>query len=275
LEPLFEDAVLGKSTKLYDFDLMKGGGKLKGHWLDDAEELGKVEDALRGLMGRERFLERYDVPEDRAGSLEPLLFAVGDGNHSLATAKAFWEKVKANGAPEDHPARFALLQLQNVHDPALEFEPIHRLLFNVNADEFFADLKTWFEQEGEGQVEVHEGKTLGETPGHGWEFRAPGKTGMMIVTNPSRVLPVASFTAFVDTWLKEHKAAKIDYVHGTEAIDKHVAGTPDSLGIILPAMHKDDLFKTVVLDGVLPRKTFSMGEADEKRFYFEAKCIRT
>merc|ERR1719160_1111760 len=96
----------------------------------------------------------------------------------------------------------------------------------------------------------------------------------MTVTKPSRVLPVASFQEFVDGWLKGHEGAKIDYVHGLEAIDKHVAGTPDSLGIILPSMPKDDLFKTVVLDGVLPRKTFSMGEADEKRFYFESKTIR-
>jgi len=274
IEPLFSEEALEGSRTIYDFSLMKGGGSISGQWISDAAKLGKISDALRGLGGKERFLGRYAVPSDRAESLKPLLFAVGDGNHSLATAKAYWEKQKAAGAGDDHPARFALVQLQNLHDPALEFEPIHRLLFNVKAEEFLADAAKWFSEQGEGALQKHKGKTLAEVPGHCVEYRSAGHTGVMELTTPSRVLPVASLTAFVDQWLAAHSEAKIDYVHGLEVIDRHVADTPDTVGLILPAMPKDDLFKTVVLDGVLPRKTFSMGEADEKRFYFEAKSIR-
>merc|ERR1712136_373042 len=115
----------------------------------------------------------------------------------------------------------------------------------------------WFAEQGEGVPQKHKGKSLSEVTGHCVEYRVAGHNGVMELTTPSRVLPVASLTAFVDQWL-----------------DKPIANTPDTLGLILPAMPKDDLFKTVVLDGVLPRKTFSMGEADEKRFYFEAKNIR-
>jgi len=274
IEPLFSESVLDSSKKLYDFSLMKGGGSISGHFLSDTAKLGQVADALRGLGGKERFIDRYAVPSDKADTLKPLLFAVGDGNHSLATAKAYWEKQKAAGAGEDHPARFALVQLQNLHDPALEFEPIHRLLFNVKADEFLGDAAKWFAEQGEGVPQKHKGKSLSEVTGHCVEYRVAGHNGVMELTTPSRVLPVASLTAFVDQWLDKHSEAKIDYVHGLEVIDKHIANTPDTLGLILPAMPKDDLFKTVVLDGVLPRKTFSMGEADEKRFYFEAKNIR-
>ena len=209
---------------------MKGGGSISGQWISDAAKLGKISDALRGLGGKERFLGRYAVPSDRAESLKPLLFAVGDGNHSLATAKAYWEKQKAAGAGDDHPARFALVQLQNLHDPALEFEPIHRLLFNVKAEEFLADAAKWFSEQGEGALQKHKGKTLAEVPGHCVEYRSAGHTGVMELTTPSRVLPVASLTAFVDQWLAAHSEAKIDYVHGLEVIDRHVADTPRHSG---------------------------------------------
>jgi hypothetical protein len=201
---------------------------------------------------------------------------MGDGNHSLATAKAIWEKVKPQ-VGLDHPSRYALVEIENVHDEGLEFEPIHRVLFGLKKD-LFAELENTFganvsyrpAADAEEMVKAvdsarGEKQTIGLVGG-GKEF------GMLEIANPSSNLPVGTIQSFLDVFLKEGGAEKIDYVHG-EDVTVNLGSQPGNAGFYLPGMSKSDLFKTVILDGALPRKTFSMGEAHEKRFYMEARKI--
>jgi hypothetical protein len=201
---------------------------------------------------------------------------MGDGNHSLATAKAIWEKIKPQ-VGMDHPARYALVEIENVHDEGLEFEPIHRVLFGLKKD-LFAELEKALganltykpvpsAEEMVKAVDSAEGErqAIGLVGGHR-EF------GIIEIANPSSNLPVGTIQSFLDTFLQEGGAEKIDYVHGEDVTVK-LGSQPGNAGFYLPGMSKSDLFKTVILDGALPRKTFSMGEAREKRFYMEARKI--
>jgi hypothetical protein len=269
IEPLME--ARHKLEKLYDFDLMLGSGHLVGYAISEPLE-EKIIAALRELARPETFAAKYGIGKD-----EPvLLFAMGDGNHSLATAKAVWEKMKAQ-AGMDHPARYALVEVENVHDEGLTFEPIHRLLFGLKRD-LFAALKSHFGVDftyapvasAEEMVRrVDEAKFPPQVIGligGGREF------GVVEIANPSSNLPVGTLQAFLDPFLKEGAAEKIDYVHGRDVVCT-LGAQPGNAGFYVPGMDKSDLFKTVILDGVLPRKTFSMGEAHEKRFYMEARKI--
>ena len=203
---------------------------------------------------------------------------MGDGNHSLATAKAIWEKMK----PEvgmDHPSRYALVEIENVHDEGLEFEPIHRVLFGLKKD-LFAELEKAFGSNfsytplGSGTemmrlVEnVSNGKQAIGLVGGG----RSAQFGMIEIANPSSNLAVGTIQSFLDSFLKDGGAEKIDYVHGEDVVER-LSLQPGNAGFYLAGMHKNELFKTVILDGALPRKTFSMGEAREKRFYMEARKI--
>ena len=269
IEPLGE----AKSTleNLYDFDLMLGSGHLTGYSVSAGLE-EQVVDALRELAKPETFAAKYGIDADQP----VLLFAMGDGNHSLATAKAIWEKMKPQ-VGMDHPSRYALVEIENVHDEGLEFEPIHRVLFGLKKD-LFAELEKTFgtnltyksvatAQEMVRAVDSARGeKQAIGLVGGGKEF------GVLEIANPSSNLSVGTLQPFLDTFLKEDGAEKIDYVHG-EDVTVTLGSQPDNAGFYLPGMSKSDLFKTVILDGALPRKTFSMGEAHEKRFYMEARKI--
>jgi hypothetical protein len=256
---------------LYDFDLMQNSGHLKGVLVDDIELEGQVINALEKLASPEVFYKKYGVDEDEG----ILLFALGDGNHSLATAKAIWEKIKIT-VGMDHPARYALVEIENVHDDGLEFEPIHRVLYSHNRDphdamrEFFGDRLKFIScvdsDEMINKVSAQTGSDhlIGLVTHDGYEIA--------VISNPTSNLPVGSLQPFIDHWIEEGTAGKIDYVHGTEVLLKQGV-QPGNCGFFLPAMEKSDLFKTVILDGALPRKTFSMGEAVEKRFYMEARKI--
>ena len=255
IEPI--TAVKDRMEKCYDFELMEHSGHLRG-WVLDEEEKGRVARALHALADPGTFHARY-------GAGELLLFAVGDGNHSLATAKACYERQKARLSPEqwaDLPARYALVELVNLHDPALEFEPIHRVLFGVNAAELLEDLKNAHPGAYEGVGE--EGHVLRYV----WEQGA----GAITVPHPDTALPVATLQTFLDRWLSIHKG-RIDYIHGAD-VARSLADQPGNLAFLLPAMGKEELFPTVLHDGALPRKTFSMGEAQDKRFYLEGRKIR-
>jgi len=205
-----------------------------------------------------------------------LLFAMGDGNHSLATAKAIWEKVKAT-VGMDHPSRYALVEIENVHDEGLDFEPIHRVLFGLKKD-LFAELEKTFganltyEPVASAEEMVKAVDTAsGEKQAIG--LVGGGKSfGVLEIANPSSNLPVGTIQPFIDAFLKNGGAEKVDYVHGEDVTVK-LGSQPGNTGFYLPGMSKSDLFKTVILDGALPRKTFSMGEAHEKRFYMEARKI--
>jgi hypothetical protein len=269
IEPL--SAEKSGLKKLYDFDLMLDSGHLAGYAIDQEFE-NRVVEALRGLARPETFAAKYGIGKDKP----VLLFAMGDGNHSLATAKAIWEKIKPQ-VGMDHPARYALVEIENVHDEGLDFEPIHRVLFDLKKD-LFAELEKTFGKNltyqpvasAEEMVKAvdsarGEKQTIGVVGG--------GKTfGVIEIVHASSNLPVGTLQAFLDVFLKEGGAEKIDYVHGEDVTVK-LGSQPNNAGFYLPGMSKSDLFKTVILDGALPRKTFSMGEAREKRFYMEARKI--
>ena len=269
IEPL--GVAKSELEKLYDFDLMLESGHLTGYAVNREFETQVVE-ALRELADPETFAAKYGIDKN----MPVLLFAMGDGNHSLATAKAIWEKMKPQ-VGMDHPARYALVEIENVHDEGLAFEPIHRVLFGLKKD-LLAELEKTFgaklaykalasAEEMVKAVDLAKGEkqTIGLVAG-GSGF------GVIEIANPSSNLPVGTLQPFLDTFLKEGGAEKIDYVHGEDVTVK-LGSEPNNAGFYLPGMNKSDLFKTVILDGALPRKTFSMGEAREKRFYMEARKI--
>ncbi|MFZ2098274.1 MAG: DUF1015 domain-containing protein [Anaerolineales bacterium] len=257
--------------KLYDFELIAGSGHLNGYLVnDDAIEAGIV-GALEQLANPHVFANKYGISEDQP----VLLFAMGDGNHSLATAKAIWETRKEQ-VGSDHPSRYALVEIENVHDDGLEFTPIHRVVFNLKRDIFEA-MKAYY-QSGyafvpcESQVEmvmkVNSSLDMPQTIG----VICPEGYGLMEITHPSSNLPVGTLQSFLDDFLKEGGAEKIDYIHGEGTVIDLGLQT-GNIAFYLPGMDKSELFKTVILDGALPRKTFSMGEAYEKRFYMECREI--
>ena len=256
IEPL--TAAADKMESVYDFDLMENGGHIKGYKLS-AEQIDAVADALTGLTTDEAMKSKYGV-----SGVAPLLFAVGDGNHSLATAKACYEEQKKGKTPEEYlalPSRYALVEVVNNHDDALQFEPIHRVLFGVDHEKFMEEFKKFYPN-------THEGK--GE--GHVIEVCWNGHDDFITVPDPKVQLAVGTLQAFIDEYLKQF-GGEVDYIHGDE-VTRELGSKEGNMGFLLPAMGKEQLFKTVMADGVLPRKTFSMGHAQDKRYYVEARKIR-
>jgi uncharacterized protein (DUF1015 family) len=278
IEPLAQKADM--LEKLYDFKLMMNGGHIKGYKVSCQEDLAAIADALSRLTVKETFHDKYGVGGDK----EVLLFAVGDGNHSLASAKGHWENVKACLSleeQENHPARYALVELVNVHDEGLVFEPIHRVLFNVDTKDFLKEFTAFHNQNqtapdtrlspaDSGKYSSH---LSSDSSLHVFNYITAEGTGTIEAANPSSNLEVGTLQAFLDSYVKTHPQVKIDYIHGDDVVTK-LGSQPGNMGIFLPSMNKTDLFKTVILDGALPRKTFSMGEAEEKRFYLECRKIR-
>ena len=242
---------------LYDFDLMQNSGHLTGYQLE-REQQERVQNAIAALADPAQFEKKY--PGKPA-----LLFAVGDGNHSLATAKTCWESVKRTLTPEEqksHPARFALAELVNLHDSSLEFEPIHRVVFGVDPEKLLKALKAYYPD-----------TSAADNGGQHITCRYQKKAEELYIRNGKSSLPVGTLQVFLDEYLQKN-GGRVDYVHGADVVER-LSDEPGNVGFFLPAMQKSDLFKTVILDGALPRKTFSMGEAWEKRFYYEAKLIRS
>lgn len=264
IEPLVKAK---ENAALYGFDLMMEGGHVAGFAIPE-DLLDSSFSALGKLADVDAFKKRYGAGDDKG----VLLFAMGDGNHSLATAKTVWEMKKAE-LPANHPLRYALVEIVNVHSPALVFEPIHRVVFglkddvNEAANAFFSGLdikKVADRNEMEQIVKTEDGKQkCGFINNEGyfvWTFE-----------NPTSQLAVGTLQSFLDIFIKTG-AEKIDYIHGTEEVCT-MAADKGNCGFYLAGMNKNDLFKTVIFDGALPRKTFSMGEANEKRFYLECRRI--
>lgn len=270
IEPLVKNR--DRFEKIYDFELMKGAGHLTGHRITSRTAIEGVVNNLKKLADPALFQKRYGATNGQG----VLLFAVGDGNHSLATAKVCWEELKRKGASDEHPARYALVELMNIHDPGLQFEPIHRLVFDVDPKQLLEDARAFFNSQGM-VAEVRHGDKHAidaRSDGHYLRFRWGAKSSaVLVVKQPTYVLAAATLTAWLDPYLARQPQASVDYVHGQEVINENCAASDRTVGILLPAMDKNDLIKTVVKEGVLPRKTFSMGEADEKRFYVEARRI--
>lgn len=277
IEPLFARP----RETVYDFPLMLGGGHIRGYRVDDADSIQQVVTALEHLAEPEQFANRYDV-EGRP----VVLYAMGDGNHSFATAKAIWEKLKAEASDRqaimDHPARYALVELVNLHDPGLEFEAIHRVLFDVDVEAMLLQMANFFAGQGATlrcerfpeHSALESARRAAET-GHRHliPFVNSDGFGLLTIENPTLHLTVATLQGFLDHFLTGEKTARIDYIHGEEAVTS-LGSRQGNVGFYLPAISKHELFKTIILDGALPRKTFSMGEADEKRFYLECRKIR-
>lgn len=247
-----------RMEEVYDFDLMERGGHITGYLVPEDLQADVCE-ILNTLARPHDFARKYD-----AKGKPVLLFAIGDGNHSLAAAKAAYEEKKQHTPQEqwaDLPSRYALVELVNLHDESLEFEPIHRVCFDVDADELMKDFLAAY-------PDAH----YGEGNGHTITYVFDTEVGKITIPKPTAQLPVGTLQDFLDQWMQTH-SGRIDYVHGDD-VTWELGRKPGNIGFLLPAMGKDELFKTVIFDGALPRKTFSMGEAHDKRFYLEARKIK-
>ncbi len=255
IEPLA--AKVTDTDKVYDFTLMKNSGDIKGWQIKGESELANgILTALDTLGSREVFDKMYGLPEKPV-----MVYAMGDGNHSLATAKSCYETAKAEGRPNDG---LALVEIVNLHDESLEFEPIHRLVFDIKPEDI-----------AEALIKHFEGSEItpatGDLPKEGDFFMLMGEKVMNVsIKNPSHSLSVGCLQEFLDGYVAK-KGGRIDYIHGESTVKEKLDGT--TVGFILPKPEKNLLFKTVILDGALPRKTFSMGHAEDKRFYLEARKI--
>lgn len=262
---------------LYETDLMQGGGHVRGFKVDRPDLLASIAAALANLADRARAASGYG---SEAGA--PFLFAVGDGNHSLATAKAVWEELKAEGrASADHPARFALVELVNLHGEGLKFEPIHRVIFGYGAERLLSAMSRYYGPAGgfatmpcaPGELAAAAARLRAERPAaHCLAYQAGGQAGVAVVERPRRNLEAGTLQDFLDDLARTDPGLRVDYIHG-EAQTAALAAKEGNIGFYLPALPKEELFRTILADGVLPKKTFSMGEAEEKRYYLECRRI--
>ena len=234
--------------KVYDFDLMQRGGHIKGYALDEAS-VAHVTEALEQLKSAST--QKYG---------NPLLYLVGDGNHSIATAKAYYERLKRNIGEEarEHPARYMLVEITNLHSSGTVFEPIHRVLYNVNKEDLLAELSA-----------LHPANAVAE---QNVGIYADGKTQAFAFTKPTSKLTVGTLQTFIDDYIIRHPEVVVDYIH-EEAAVKKCCEAKNSVGFLLPAIEKDRFFDSIFTDGNLPRKTFSMGESNDKRYYLECRKI--
>ncbi len=249
IEPI--EAMKDQLPKLYDCDLMEDGGHITG-WLVQGEAVDAFAQRLTEYTAKvgEKYVGLDGVP---------MVFAVGDGNHSLATAKSCYEELKdANPGVDlsNHPARYALVELENIHDVAQVFEPIHRVVFKTDPEKLLRCLTE--------NVCAQEGYPL--------QWYIGEKTGTVNLDPKWSQLAVGVLQGFLDEWLK-HNEGEIDYIHGEEDT-RQLARQENAIGFLLPSMEKSQLFRGVIADGILPRKTFSMGHAREKRYYLEGRIIK-
>ncbi len=255
----------------YDTELMEGSGHLTGRYVDDQALTASVLNGLASLIEPGAYRARYDLPADA-----PLLFAMGDGNHSLATAKAIWEELKAAGAASDHPARHALVELVNLHEDSLQFEPIHRVLFGAGhelADALHDAFGSHAHYSGVGSMaELTDAVAHAHAPSQRFGMVEASGYTLVELDEPEHELAVGSLQAFLDAYLGAHPGVEIDYVHGDDVVDA-LARKPKTIGFVLPGIGKDAFFKSIAVDGALPRKTFSMGHAKDKRFYMECRRL--
>lgn len=277
IEPLLDD--IDEGDKVYDTQLMMDGGTVKGYAVNDETSLKKIYGALKKLADPEAFRDKYNVGPEKG----LLLYAMGDGNHSLATAKAHWEALKVTLNEKErahHPARYTLVELVNVYGDDLEFEPVHRVLFNVDPADVLNSMVSYYaKQQCSASYNIFADSksasaigVIGEDDMHVIPFVFQGQFGILSVKHPGHNIEAGTLQGFLDQYIKNDDCVKIDYVHGREVAEE-LAEKSGNISFIMPPMDKHDLFKTVILEGALPRKTFSMGEADEKRFYLECREI--
>lgn len=264
---VIEPLVNAPMKQIYDTDLMLEGGHITGCFIEE-KDLEGAKDALSEL---------FDKAVEKYGEGNVIFQAMGDGNHSLATAKTNWENIKKNLSPEEaatHPARYALCEIENIHDEGIVFEPIHRVIFAKNGqsgEELVKEAVTLLDQQNEKAYIAPEGTTAPEG-GFAIPCLAGEQRGTILVEGPSAQLEVGVLQNALDVMVKERKSVDIDYIHGTKVLES-LSAEAGNAGFALPAMDKFMLFPAVAADGALPRKTFSMGEANEKRYYIESRYI--
>lgn len=254
IEPLWE--AVSPVRPLYDLDLMQNGGHLRGWFVPQSSlELDRAFVALSCL---------------ETLSQDNLLFAVGDGNHSLATAQAHWHEIREQVDPE-HPARYALVEIINIHDDGLAFEPIHRAVFGIETDSFMVAARRWIRtrrqglsEAGQEMASIHELPVLSD--GNPDVLSLPLEEGRLVTAEVQMMLD-----ELIESWQQQGRSVKIDYIHGQDAVQELAA--KGAIGLLLPPFAKNQFFSTIARDGILPRKTFSMGESFEKRYYFECRKI--
>ncbi len=262
IEPL---AALAPSfVQLYETDLMAGGGRLSAWAVDDPAHQQQFAEALTALA-------------DALDPANPLLFAMGDGNHSLATAKSLWEDLKPTLGPEEqaaHPARFALVELENIFDEGLAFEPIHRVLFGVDRATFEAELARHCGSFLVAEIPAEGLEASIADQGAGQAFGHADATGTRVyrLDGAGAVIAAGTLQHVIDALVAAGEAT-VDYIHGTD-VALELGQQPGNLGLLLPPIAKESFFASIVADGALPRKTFSMGHAEDKRYYLEARAIR-
>ncbi|HCG59854.1 MAG TPA: DUF1015 domain-containing protein, partial [Lachnospiraceae bacterium] len=286
IEPLAKK----KGTVVYDTDLMLDGGHITGTFFP-REELGGVQEAFSRL---------YDKSTERFGKGKEFLMAMGDGNHSLATAKAAWEEIRQTLSPqerENHPARYALCELENVHDDGIVFEPIHRVLFGEgkltgeeivrktveilkkqNPDAYLAEESDEDDAGAEaatGRAGRETAQRVTQTSRTADSYRIPvvygGTHRVLVIDHPVSGLEVGALQTALDELVRT-EGVRIDYIHGEQTVSE-LASPMENAGFLLPSMDKHRLFPAVAADGALPRKTFSMGHANEKRYYMEGRSL--
>jgi hypothetical protein len=267
------------AAPMYETELMLGGGSVAGYAVD-ATLAERALQALSDLARPQAFAQRYGV----SAETPPMLFAVGDGNHSLATARAIWQQAKAT-VGMDHPSRYALVEIENIHDPALHFAPIHRLLFGVRSDvraalsEALGDRLTCTDVANAAAMRERVGALQARAAGAAGTHQCAGLIGpgarfsVVEIADAPSTLAVGTLQPFIDRFIERGGAVQIDYVHGDDVLER-LAQQGDSAGFYLGTVGKGELLRRVVREGPLPRKTFSMGEAHEKRYYVEARRIR-
>ncbi len=269
IEPLI--AIKDTLPVLYDIELMENSGHVRGYSLADPKIEKQIMDVIAAGQTDEEIARKYGVVNDHTS----IQFVIGDGNHSLATAKAIWEKYKGEWGM-DHPARYAMVEIENLHDPIMAFEPIHRVLFNEKLS-LLDMLKNRFGSQiaikeidtAENMFAEIEATPLGE---QSFGILEDGKNFKVTFIECPAALCVGSVQQFLDQCKEKADFEEIDYIHGKEDLI-NTAAEKGNAGIYLPPVQKGGFFQGIIQDGVLPRKTFSMGEAHEKRFYVESRRI--
>ena len=259
IEPAFSALSMDESNLVYDTPLMMEGGHIKGYFTEAGSEVADgIISALKALL---------------AASEDGFLFAVGDGNHSLATAKKHWENVRETlpeNERENHPARYCLVEIVNIHDNGLQFEPIHRVTFGLTKDKLMEEAGKYFAGQNISFKDAVAFAKEGTKDGSQTILVTDGYEDFtMVIGQPAHTLAVGSLQGFLDSI--ESETIHTDYIHGEDSVRSLAAA--DKLGFLLPDVSKNSFFDTISKEGVFPRKTFSMGEAIEKRYYLEAKKI--
>ena len=251
IEPL--SAKKDAFEKLYDFDLPENGGHIAG-WKLPQSEADRIDETLCALADPNLVTSKYGASPEAA----PLLLVVADGNHSLVAAKEAYDKLKGKLTPAEaaeHPARYAMAELINIHSDAFEFEPIYRVVKGVDVDKFLGALRDETSTSGEGQ-KVH--------------FFYAGGEGDAVFTEPETAITVGTLQRFIDNYIDDYGEGKCDYIHGEEEL-KALCKESGTVGFVFDGISKEGLFRDIINGGIMPRKTFSIGAADDKRFYLEAR----